>query len=77
MLTIESNSVMRGRISVFYLFRMKDRSRRLGAFAPRRDSQASIEEDVPFSLYVELANQNDTDLQFPYYSPPTSVSDLS
>lgn len=48
-----------------------------GAFAPpRRDSQTSIVEDVPFALFIGLENQEETDLQFPYHSPHPSVSTL-
>ncbi|XP_067948539.1 autophagy-related protein 13-like [Watersipora subatra] len=52
-------------------FRGRDRPRSFGAFAPRRSS-VSLDEEVPFSIYVELANDYDVDIQFPLHSPPDS-----
>jgi len=48
------------------------------AFAPRRASQVSLEEEVPFSILMEQAEQTgDADTLFPPHSPDVSVSTIT
>ena len=45
--------------------RTPDKTRKTGAFAPRRASQISLEEEVPFSLLLEMSQQGNLEPKFP------------